>query len=82
MSCAKNLTYLSLLKIRFKPKKAIVPQSITPADNKVVINQFSPQLATTLYKQPNATANDAYLTRHFSSFDSLLLLKLYPHPFW
>lgn len=68
------------LKIRFKSKKAIVPQIITPADNNAVINQFSPQLATTLYKQPNATAIEAYFARHFSSLETFLLLKIHPTP--
>ena len=47
----------------------MIPQMTTPADNKVVINQFSPQLTTTLYKQPIATAKDAYLARHFFSLE-------------
>jgi hypothetical protein len=67
-----NKLYVSFIKIRFKSKKAIVPQIITTADNNAVINKFSLQLAT---------ANDVYFARHFSSLETFLLLKLYPPHF-
>lgn len=47
-----------------------------PADNNAVINQFSPQLTITLYRQPIATASDAYFARHFSSFEEFSLFKI------
>lgn len=37
----------------------MVPQISTPNANNTDINQLSPQLTTTLYKQPIATANAA-----------------------
>ena len=49
----------SFFKVRFKSKKPIVPQIITPKDNITDINQLFPQLTIALHKQAIATANAA-----------------------